>query len=66
MKYFTSKFAALAVAALFACDQMAAQSFTVHKKSGETIEYNISEVDSLVFHETATPEQPAAPPSGDY
>ena len=66
MKYFTSRFLVLAAAALFTCGQMTAQSFTVHKKSGETIEYNISEVDSLVFHETATPEQPAAPRIGDF
>ena len=32
MKYFTSGFAAFAAAALFACGQMAAQSFTIHKK----------------------------------
>lgn len=66
MKFFTSGFAAFAAAALFACGEMAAQSFTIHKKSGEIIEYSISEVDSLVFHEESAPEAPAAPRIGDF
>lgn len=34
----------------------AAQSFTVHTKSGETVTYQTADVDSVVFHADQTPE----------